>query len=544
MTEKGSNSKPLQKELGQFFTPPAVARRLVGWVDAKPADRLLDPACGDGQFLSLHRRSVGVEVDLGNAALARLRAPSALIHSGDFFTWASKTQERFEAAVGNPPFIRYQLFSGEVRDVACRVASRLGAEFNGLSSSWAPFLVGAAGLLKPGGRMAFVVPAEIGHATYAVPLLECLCRNFSQVGIVAIRDKLFPELSEDAWLLFCSGFGGRADAMGLSAVTGLEDLSEGPDFQRAIPLAEWRAAGCRLRRFLLPMRMLALYDKLAVSPDVQRFSRVAHAGIGYVTGANDFFHLRPSEAQLWELPQRCLRVAVRRAEQLPGKDVDAAAVRGWLAADDPVLLLDLGREGQLPEPTRRYLETADAKKAKGAYKCRNRNPWYVVPDVRVPDAFLSYMSGLRPTLVSNSARCVCTNSVHAVRLKGEASLQQLQRAWEHPLAQLSCEIEGHPLGGGMLKLEPGEAAKTLLPMRKLELSASAEDDLQEATMAMRRWRHYAGDNPSPLPQPARRATQDAALESWQSKVSGQKVSPCSATASTPSPSSTRTIGGF
>jgi adenine-specific DNA-methyltransferase len=28
---------------------------------------------------------------------------------------------------------------------------------------------------------------------------------------------------------------------------------------------------------------------------------------------------------------------------------------------------------------------------------------------------------------------------------------------------LSCKLEGHPLGGGMLKLEPREAAQVLLP---------------------------------------------------------------------------------
>jgi hypothetical protein len=32
-----------------------------------------------------------------------------------------------------------------------------------------------------------------------------------------------------------------------------------------------------------------------------------------------------------------------------------------------------------------------------------------------------------------------------------------------PFVQLSCEIEGHPLGGGMLKLEPREASQIALP---------------------------------------------------------------------------------
>jgi adenine-specific DNA-methyltransferase len=34
------------------------------------------------------------------------------------------------------------------------------------------FLVTTASLLKQGGRLAFVVPAEIGHAPYAAPLVE------------------------------------------------------------------------------------------------------------------------------------------------------------------------------------------------------------------------------------------------------------------------------------------------------------------------------------------------------------------------------------
>ncbi len=483
-----------QKQLGQFFTPPEVARALVSWLGLKPTDRILDPSSGDGQFLSLHRRAVGVEVDPINAEAARRRAPSALIHSGDFFAWALRTSERFEAVVGNPPFIRYQMFAGDVRAQAARVVAKLGAEFNGLSSSWAPFLVGAASLLKPGGSMAFVVPAEIGHATYARPLLECMSRNFARVGVVAIRSKLFPDLSEDAWLLHCAGFGGESDRIGLHVADHFVESSDAPRFNQWVSLAEWRGAGCRLRKFLLPPRQRTLYEELSHRQNVRRLADVAHAGIGYVTGANDFFHLRPSEARLWAIPSRCLRVTIRRAEQLPANNVSNASVRGWLEADEPVLLLSLGREQaeqELPESVRRYLATEDGAAAKQSYKCRNRAPWYAVPDVRIPDAFLSYMSGRNPALVANSAGCVCTNSLHAVRLKNGITVQQLQRAWEHPLAQLSCELEGHPLGGGMLKLEPGEAANTRLPLDERMVSETERHELLEAARFMRKWRHYA-----------------------------------------------------
>ena len=479
-----------QKRLGQFFSPPEVAQTLVRWVITHPGQRLLDPSCGDGEFLVCHRRAVGIDVDREHTLLARARAPGALVHEGDFFMWAARTSERFDAAAGNPPFIRYQAFSGLTRERALAQAAKLGARFNGLSSSWAPFLVVAAGLLRPGGAMAFVVPAEIGHATYSEPLLEALCGHFDRVHVIAFREKLFPALSEDCWLLHCAGSGGCTREIMLSTRDRFRRLDAPPQDARRVSLADWRKAGCRLRRFLLLERGLALYDELLSRPGVRRFADIGHAGIGYVTGANDFFHLRPTEAQFWRLPHNLLRVTVRKGEQLPEHTIDQETVRSWIANDEPVLLLNLAGVDPLPQPVRDYLDTDAGQKAKQTYKCRNRNPWYVVPDVKTPDAFLSYMSGIAPALVANEAKCVCTNSVHAVRFSTACKMADVQRAWQTPLCQLSCEIEGHPLGGGMLKLEPGEAANVSLPLRNPPLSR-AETEVLEGTLAeARRWRHY------------------------------------------------------
>ncbi len=479
------------KHFGQYFTPAAVAESLVRWVVRRPEDRLLDPSCGDGQFLVHHRRSVGVEFDPENAQRAHERAPGALVHGGDFFRWSAATKERFEAVAGNPPFIRYQTFSGETRAHALAAASMMGADFSALTSSWAPFIIVAAGLLKRGGRMAFVVPAEIGHATYARTVLPALCAHFAHVQLVAYRDKLFPHLSEDCWLLYCTGYGERSDAIHLGSFDRFTPVDAVPAATRRVTLAEWRAAGERLRPFLLNAAGLALYQGLVDSREVRRFGELAAAGIGYVTGANDFFHLRPSEAKRRGLPRELLRVAVRKSEQLPSEVIDDAVVRRWLAADEPVLLLDLRKTGRLSTAVRDYLDEDAGQEARRTYKCRHREPWYGVPDVKVPDAFLSVMSGARPQLVRNEAACVCTNSLHAVVLHPGVALAKLQRGWRSPLAELGAELEGHPLGGGMLKLEPRELARVPVPVRPLPLSTTDEAVLAETLHEARRWRHYA-----------------------------------------------------
>ena len=98
------------------------------------------------------------------------------------------------------------------------------------------------------------------------------------------------------------------------------------------------------------------------------------------------------------------------------------------------------------------------------YKCRVRKPWYSVPQVYESEAFLTYMSGTDPKLVANDASAVAPNTLHIVQLRlgSRLGIAGLVAAWLTSLTALSCELEGHSLGGGMLKLEPGEARKVAI----------------------------------------------------------------------------------
>jgi hypothetical protein len=114
----------------------------------------------------------------------------------------------------------------------------------------------------------------------------------------------------------------------------------------------------------------------------------------------------------------------------------------------------------------------------------------VVPDVVIPDAFLSYMSGDGPSLAVNYADCACANSIHGVRLRKGWSKEALLRRWRNPFTQLSCEVEGHPLGGGMLKVEPREAARIVLADPAQEFSRDELRLIERGVATMKKWRHY------------------------------------------------------
>ena len=202
------------------------------------------------------------------------------------------------------------------------------------------------------------------------------------------------------------------------------------------------------------------------SPHTKRLGNLADVGIGYVTGANKFFHLGKEDVAKWNIPEKFLRRAVFRGGAFRGARFEEEDWAQGAKKGDAGYLLCLNPSESLPKAVRHYLEHGEAAGVHRAYKCRVRSPWYAVPHVHEADAFLSSMSGSRPQLVVNDAGAVAPNTLHVVRLRPEnpVSKNMLSALWLTSLTSLSVELEGHALGGGLLKLEPSEARRVLVTL--------------------------------------------------------------------------------
>ena len=75
-----------------------------------------------------------------------------------------------------------------------------------------------------------------------------------------------------------------------------------------------------------------------------------------------------------------------------------------------------------------------------------------------------------------------------MNIHGDITFSELQRSWNQEFTRLSCEIEGHPLGGGMLKVEPGEAARVVV--KRKSSTASETKLIREGVETMGWWRHH------------------------------------------------------
>lgn len=414
-------------------------------------------------------------------SLSVLRSRPTLL-GGDFFDFQASTLAQVTAIVGNPPFIRYQRFTGASRKKALSRAEDAGVKLSELSRSWAPSMVHAATFIRPGGRMAVVAPAELAHASYAEPVVRFLCSTFSKVKLLSFGKRLFPDISEDTVLVLAEGRGAQFQELTVHDLDGPEALATvnhtALDRNGSRATTGWTTGVTRFVEHFLPPVTRGLYSELASHPAVVRLGSVAEVGIGYVTGNNDFFHLSGQEARDRSIPRRHLAKAIRNGRGVNGlvfstEDwhlLQKGGNRNWLlkvnAADD---VADAATSKYIAEG----LRTGVAK----AYKCRVRDPWYSVPHVYVGDAFLTYMSGNKPKLFLNEAKAVAPNTLHVVRLRRDAMITpfQLSASWNSALTGLSCEIQGHSLGGGMLKLEPRESGQVLVAA--LPVSPSVVEDL-------------------------------------------------------------------
>lgn len=475
-------SQPLpideRKDLGAFYTQKEVARFLVEWGLEDAPGSLMDPSCGDGRFLEIagrlrELRLVGCDIsqpalDEAQSSLRGAGLDAEWI-SSDFFAVEPSEIDPVDLVVGNPPFIRYQRFDDASRRKALRSALRVGVRLSRLTSSWAPFLLHAMQFLRPEGRLAMVVPAEIKQTQYGLRTLRALLEHFGSVLLIAFERNFFEDAQEETCLLLASGFGGQSRHVHLLPLVSIQDLEDSSLLKSSknkvqVPLQE--DAFARFAEAYLSPSEQRVWHRVKQHPQVQSLASLARVTNGYVTGDNAFFHRTLAESQEAGFPPTWLIPVARSSKSLQGLtfepgDIERLEARNvahhlivpqedlFLAADRPAL--------------ERWIQEGEERGTPERFKCRQRQPWWRVPGIQSADVLVSYMAGAFPRAAVNRAQAAYCNSLHGLRLHNGSSPERLTLALYSSLSLLSFEIEGRSYGGGILKLEPRELDRVLVP---------------------------------------------------------------------------------
>lgn len=488
----------LRKARGAFFTPRELCGYLTDWAIRSPSDIVLEPSCGDAEFLlAAHARLEEVAAGAGLAPesvhgtlrAAELHEPSARaatqrlaalgrsldVSVGDFF--AMTPTGDVTAVLGNPPYVRYHAHAGADRVASRAAALRAGVALSGLASVWAAFTVHAAQFLAPGGRLALVLPAELLSTNYAAPVRAYLLEAFAEVGLVVFDERVFPGVQEEVVLLMADGFGaGPAPHLILRQVSQLADLVTGAAPERRDTTWAPRHPAAKWTPSLMPPRALDAFGEIVAGPRWSRLGEWGRIHLGAVTGNNGYFTMTGDQAAARGLTaDELVRVSPPGSAHLRGLRLTSASLATLDAGGRPTWLF---RPGDTPtEGAQRYLAEGEARGVPSAYKCRARSPWWQVPLLAPPDLFLTYMNADTPRLCANDAGAHHLNSVHGVyvekHLRGRAA-GLLPLASINSLTLVAAETVGRACGGGMLKIEPGEARDLPVPSPAVIAEHAAE----------------------------------------------------------------------
>ncbi len=486
--------KPLatyQKLRGGYYTPEPIAQFLAAWAIQAPDAMVLEPSCGDGIMLEaaanrladqgathpqIARQLQGVELDNDEAHKARERlkqleipVTETTVFNGDFFAFCQTRlarTEKYDAIIGNPPFIRYQTFPEPHRLAAFGLMARVGLKPNRLTNAWVPFLVGATLLLKDTGRLAMVIPAELLQVNYAAQLRRFLGEHYGDITLITFKKLLFESVQQEVVLLLCERNDTTCSHIRTAELQHTSDLATycatsgtNNGYKTLLPSTE------KWTQYFLNENEIHLLRELRDHPGLTLSGHVIDVDVGIVTGLNAFFVLTEDQVHNFALEAYTQRI-VGRSAHLPGI---IFADQDWMhnaTQQRPAFLLAIPDvpSDTLPESVRAYIVSGEGQQFHTGYKCRMRNRWYVVPSVWTPQAFMLRQIHQYPRLVLNHANATCTDTIHRVKLRNGTQLPYVVAAFINSLTFAFTEVIGRSYGGGVLELEPREAEQLPLPL--------------------------------------------------------------------------------
>ena len=446
-------------------TPRDLAHAIVSNLGVCRVDRWLEPCAGEGAFL---RSLAAVGVKRSQiTAVDLVCAPSPADSLGhftrghDFLEWSTREKKRFDRVVANPPYISLSKLSPKLRRSALKTSMPDGSPIPASSNYWHAFLCASLSLLKPGGSLAFVLPAAFEYANYSRPLLSQLPWHFRCVEVHRCLVPLFPTVSDGALVLICRGWSShrRSD-------TGSWRRIEYQSPDELIKSLEFEGTQARATEIVAAVEVNAeseASDNLTCS-----LRDVLSVSIGAVTGDARYFLLTEAKRRENRLPISAFVPVVSRARHLTSPQVTSEAwdalrrngERVWLFRPTP-RVADYSH-------VRDYLELApeDGGCAKGRHKVESRSPWYRTVLPKHVDGFMSGMSKFGPWISLRSKKGLsATNTLYTVSFRRHMSSDD-KSAWALSLlatpARDYLRKAGRMYADGLIKFEPGDLLNTPL----------------------------------------------------------------------------------
>ena len=506
--------------LDQFDTPRDVADLLLGFCLRRPADRVLDPGCGNGLLL---RRATdwidwlapsptdvspqaiwGVELDPESAKEAQLQLPHAHILNQNFFALDPEAIGQMDVLVGNPPYTRAQwigqMETSNVRQIPMFVWSEeapvsdklplisrsLARSLSSRSGLHAYFFLQGEQFLCEGGRLGFVVPNGWLDIAYGTELKQFLLDHFRILAIVeSTVERWFTSANVNTCLVILV----KCGVLGRRSINQVRLIRLKQPLRQLLPvrvgLPRRLLAVEQLASQLMPVRPratkefavhvvqqneLRAADKWGMAlraPTVYRHHR-DHLNLfpikqwatvqrGYTTGANEFFYLNKSTVAKWSIETRYRRPLLKSLRGIEQLRLDANNCQQEVLIVPP----DDDLHGTAVAD---YITWGEAQGYDQRHTCAVRHPWYSLPPQTPAPLVMPkgiWQRHLAPIL---SAALAVDQQLYLVLPARHVSLLATAALFNSSWFALQIELQGRVnFGKGLLWLAAYELGEVRLP---------------------------------------------------------------------------------
>lgn len=464
-----------QKQMGAYYTPPELAYRMADILTkGRNITTALEPSCGEGVSIEALYKTIGKKeirttaVEINAEETTKLKEKwkefsEVTIYNEDFFSFCQKHKnDRYDLIIGNPPYIRYQYLSKDQRKQVSELLKEHGMKANRLSNAWVGFMTACISMLNKGGQIAFVIPVEIIHVSYAMELREHLLRELSSITLISFHENVFPGLQQE--ILIFIGEKGK-EKKGIRIVE-LEDISQLTKIRlETRNYQEVRSMEKKWTCYYLTETENALISKIRTDKRFQKLSDVSTINIGITTGNNKYFVVNRETAELYDLKNISVPL-ISKGTQIHSV---CFSEKDWECNRDsvkPVYLVNFPDcpVSQYTKRQQAYIEMGKKNGYDKGYKCSIRDKWYQVPYVWSPDAFFLRRSQQYPRFTLNQSEAVCTDNLHRITFTAGEEPEYIVLSYYNSISFAFTELCGRSYGGGVLELLPTETGNIYLPV--------------------------------------------------------------------------------
>lgn len=464
---------------GQFWTPPWLAKVMAGWVIQDHPEMIFDPAVGPGTFFAAAREAGftgelhGFELHL-NAFADGWKFGLKLddfqhVQIADFIS--SPMPEKFPAIISNPPYIRHhRLTQRQKLELKQLAQCHLGFPLDGRVGLHVYFLLKCLAQLAPGGRLAFLLPADVCEGISSSVFWNRICQQYRLVAAMTFADAAapFPTVDTNAMVFLFTKDKPLEDFLWLRVCE-----RDGEAVSASLNLGKSSNVVSLHRRKLTE----ALKTGLSRPPRTQNnfgipLSHFAKVVRGIATGHNDFFFLTREQLCSNGLPEKFFRRAIGRTRDCPSDRLTIADLDRLEAAGRATWLLNLTDESheKLPAQLRAYLKSGEQAGLSEKSLIKTRRPWYKMEKRTPPPILFAYLGRRDCRFVINEADVVPLTGFLCVYPwdTTPAGKRKLWRALNHPDTLANLSLVSKSYGGGALKTEPRQLDRLEIPQSVLD----------------------------------------------------------------------------